>query len=271
MSRTRPRAFTLVEIMISISILALIMIAIYAAWSAILRGTKVGLAAAAEVQRSRVALRTIEDALSTVQMFEENSRYYSFVSDTSGQDATLSLVSHLPGSFPGAGIYPDQPVRRVTFFVEAGPNLEKQLVMTQAPILMATNGDQEPYSLVLARGVSSFNLSFWDMKTSDWVEEWLSTNTLPKTVMISLGFGHAKNYSSRPEEVVTRIVSLPATTVLRAWQTPMGQGRPGVTNRGGTNLVRPPGGPAQLLPPGQQPPPGPMPFPGSTPPIRRRR
>src|SRR5687767_4739636 len=106
----KTAGFTLLEIMISISILAMIIIAIYAAWSAILRGTKIGLTAAAEVQRSRIAMRLIDDALSTVQMFEENNRYYSFVSDTTGQDAALSLVSHLPASFPGGGIYADQPV-----------------------------------------------------------------------------------------------------------------------------------------------------------------
>src|SRR4051794_40200498 len=47
-------AFTLVEIMIAIGILALIMTAIFSTWTAILRSTKVGLDTAAAVQRARI-------------------------------------------------------------------------------------------------------------------------------------------------------------------------------------------------------------------------
>ena len=51
------RAFTLVEIMLALAIFGAVMIAIYSSWSSILRGSKVGLEAAAEAQRSRVAVR----------------------------------------------------------------------------------------------------------------------------------------------------------------------------------------------------------------------
>ena len=50
------RAFTLVEILLSIGILGMIMVAIYASWNAILRGSKAGLEAAADAQRGRIAI-----------------------------------------------------------------------------------------------------------------------------------------------------------------------------------------------------------------------
>src|SRR5438128_1577215 len=54
-------AFTLIEIMIAITILALVITAIYSSWTAILRASKAGLDAAASVQRARIAVRTLED------------------------------------------------------------------------------------------------------------------------------------------------------------------------------------------------------------------
>jgi prepilin-type N-terminal cleavage/methylation domain-containing protein len=48
-------AFTLVEILIALGILSMVLAAIYSSWTAILRASKVGLEAAAAVQRARIA------------------------------------------------------------------------------------------------------------------------------------------------------------------------------------------------------------------------
>src|ERR1044072_9178027 len=73
------RASTLIEVLIAMAIFAMVMLAIYPSWSAILRGSKVGLTAAAEAQRSRVAIRAIRDALTSAQLYVENLRYYWFL------------------------------------------------------------------------------------------------------------------------------------------------------------------------------------------------
>ena len=82
--------------MVAMTIFGMVMVAIYSSWSAILRGSKVGLNAAAEAQRSRIAVRAIRDALTSAQLYIENVRYYWFMADTSGDFAALSLVSRLP-------------------------------------------------------------------------------------------------------------------------------------------------------------------------------
>src|SRR5207247_414723 len=74
----RQRAFTLVEIMIAVAIFTAVMIAIYSSWSAILRGTRIGQEAAAEAQRSRVAVRALENSLMSLQMFLANIKYDYF-------------------------------------------------------------------------------------------------------------------------------------------------------------------------------------------------
>src|SRR5205823_12141066 len=78
------QGFTLLEVMVAITIFAMVLVAIYASWSAILRGSKAGLKAAAEAQRTRVALRAFEESLGATELFLENIRYYSFMADTSG-------------------------------------------------------------------------------------------------------------------------------------------------------------------------------------------
>jgi prepilin-type N-terminal cleavage/methylation domain-containing protein len=116
--RAAQLAFTLIEILIAIGIFAMVMVAIYSSWSAIMRGSRVALTAAAEVQRTRIAMRALQESLSSCVMYADNSKYYGFFADTGGNFAYLSFVARLPESFPGSGMFPGQPLRRFTLQVD---------------------------------------------------------------------------------------------------------------------------------------------------------
>jgi type II secretory pathway pseudopilin PulG len=217
-------AFTIIEIMIALFMFAMVLTAIYSTWISILRGTKAGLAAAAEVQRSRVAVRTIEEALTTAQLFNENVRYYYFDGITDGDHARLSMTSRLPATFPGIGRYGggDLVVRRVSFEVDTSPDGRNELLLTQSPVMATNIAEAKPYTMVLAKDVTQFTCEFWHQTlTKDWVDEWLYTNQLPHLVRVTLGLGKMKS-SSDPRDLSMRIVALPAQAVA------------GVQGRGGT-------------------------------------
>ena len=235
------KAFTLLEIMIAMGIFAMILTGIYATWMALMRGGDAAKRAAADVQRSRIALNTLHDALLTTLMYKGNITNYWFLADTSGDYADLELTSRLPASFPGVGSYGDQFVRRVRFKIQPGKNNGNELVMTQRPILLETSRGTEPYSMVLARNVTMFRLSFFDQKKGEWMDEWRDTNQLPKLVQIGLGLGK-KPGSSDPADLVTTIVSLPSNAVGGEMQTgaPVGPMPAGALPPGAV----PPGGPA---------------------------
>src|SRR2546426_1257745 len=223
----RQSAFTLVEIMIALAVFAAVMIAIYSSWSAILRGSRIGQEAAAEAQRSRVAVRALENSLMSLQMFVANIKYDYFSADTSDDFATLSFVAHLSKSFPRSGDFGDQVVRRLTFTVEPGTNADNVLLLRQNPILFQTSADEEENPLVLARNVKEFTLEFWGPRSNDWEQEWLYTNQLPKLVKFTLAFGRPNQRVLNPEDMVTRVISLAAMPVPVGVQTAGGlQARP---------------------------------------------
>src|SRR5438876_11514414 len=101
--RARQRAFTLVEIMIAVAVFAAVMIAIYSSWSAILRGSRIGQEAAAEAQRSRVAVRALENSLMSLQMFLANIKYYYFTATPGANLPRLGSFAIRPNAFPGIG------------------------------------------------------------------------------------------------------------------------------------------------------------------------
>jgi prepilin-type N-terminal cleavage/methylation domain-containing protein len=245
-SRPRP-AYTLLEVMIAISLFALVVAAIYACWSAVLRGSRGGLDAAAEVQRGRVAQRAIEEALTTAQLVTENLQWYSFTGETAGDVGYLSFVARLPLSFPGSGIFGDQVLRRVTFSVEPGKDSSQNLLLTQMPYLMAETADQEPYTIVLAKNVSLFALQFWSTNGSviagqgEWLDVWPFTNRLPNKIRYALAFDEGKKQSGAVPYVINSVVHLPSVGVgdrlpanAADGQTTAPPGPGGMNNPGGT-------------------------------------
>ena len=220
------RAFTLIEIMIAVTIFTLVLAAIYSSWTLILRATKVGREAAEQVQRQRIAVQTIENALTCVQSFQASARYYTFIVQN-GTEPLLSFTARLPDNFPRNGRFGGFNSRRVTFTVEAGPDSEKDLLLRQNPILMDMDRDEQDHPLVLARNVKSFTVECWDTNTVDWSEEWDNTNQIPPKVRFTLVLGGNKNNNgfgdASPELAVTRVVAMPSSTVPVAVQT---QGRP---------------------------------------------
>jgi type II secretory pathway component PulJ len=253
--KNRNSGFTLVEIMIALGIFMMVIFAIYSTWSAVLRGSKTGLDAAATAQRSRVAIHAVEDSLTCATMFSANPAFYSFLADTDAGDfSSLTFTSHLPMSFPGAGLFGDQAVRRVSFYVEPDPLYRRRLVMMQTPLLQEASEHPEGYPLILARGVKEFLLEYWDIRKGEWATDPPPTNQLPAMVRVTLS-STSSTEGSAPPETVTRIVRIASTAVSPSMQAPLLP--PGVAPFPGPGGIIPgPGGGTIIGGTGVPPPPG---------------
>ncbi|MGA2181254.1 MAG: prepilin-type N-terminal cleavage/methylation domain-containing protein [Verrucomicrobiota bacterium] len=232
-NQSRYRAFTLVEIMVAIAIFGMIVAAIYSTWILILRASRTGLETAAQAQRERIAVRTIEDSLTCIQSFQASMQYYYFFVQN-GDQPVLSFTARVPEIFPRNGRFGDFNLRRLTFTVEPGPDAtgsEKDLVLRQNPILMDLDGDEQHYPLVLARNVKDFVVECWDTNTMQWDDKWGGTNSIPPMVRVSLLLGGNADSGSAATLAITRLVALPSSTMPTVVQMPTGGG-------GG-----PPGGP----------------------------
>ena len=211
-NRRRARGFTIIEIMTAMFIFAMVVAAIFASWSAIAHGAASGNRAAATAQRSRIALRTIEDALGATRSYVADVEYYTFDADN-GSEPYLSFVSKLSPTFPRSGRWPEFDVRRVTFVVEQGQDNTKRLVLRQNPVLMDMDQDEQNFPVVLANDVQKFEMGFWDKQKGDWLDEWTQTNQLPQMVKFTIRLGGDENE-------ITRIVALPSVAVQAGWQIP---------------------------------------------------
>ena len=232
------QAFTLIEIMVAIAIFMMVLAAIYSTWQLVTRATQVGQSAAAQAQRQRVALRTIEDALMCCQSFQASQKYYSFILQN-GQSPVFSFAARLPEIFPRNGKFGDFNLRRVTFSLEAAEEFGagKNLVLRQNPILMDMDADEQKNPLILARNVRTFAVECWDTNQLDWVTEWENTNSIPPLIRVGLVLGgNTEAGANAPELSIVRAFSMPSSMM------------PAVVQHGTANGPGAPGGGGQLPP-----------------------
>ncbi len=233
-------AFTLLEIMLAIAIFSLVIGAMYSSWTAIIRGTAAAQATAADVQRERIAMRSIEDAFLSAQLFSTNAYFYYFEALNEGNFASISLAARLPESFPLGGVFvEDETLRRVTFYAEPLKKGGNQLIMRQTPLFVEEPTDEDYYEMVLTKNLSLFEIEFYDPLEDEWLVEWPDTNMLPVAVKISLGFTQPNSRSRKDETIAVRTIALPALTITPDMQVPRGgaasrniRSRGGQTQRG---------------------------------------
>jgi prepilin-type N-terminal cleavage/methylation domain-containing protein len=213
------RAFTLIEIMVSIAIFALVIGAIYASWMALIRSSQVARDVAAQAQRQRVTLRTIEDSLMAIQSFQASPQYYSFIVEN-GDSPVFSFAARVPEVFPRNGkfINPstgrDYNLRRLDFRVESDADGVKNLVLRQNPILMDLDEDEQKYPVVLARNVRKFSVECWNTNRLEWADEWQDTNAIPPLLRVHLVVGgNVAAGADAPDVSVTRVLSPPSQTM----------------------------------------------------------
>jgi prepilin-type N-terminal cleavage/methylation domain-containing protein len=224
--------FTLIEIMIAIAIFSMVIAAIYSTWAVIMKASLVAQNVAAQAQRQRVTLRTLEDSLMAVESFQASPQYYSFVVEGDENAAVLSFTARVPEIFPRNGKFTDPNtgrdfnLRRLTYSLEAGDGNEKNLVLRQNPVLMDMDPDEQQFPLVLARNVRKFTVECWDTNKLDWVTEWLDTNSIPKLLRVGLVLGgNTAAGVSAPDFSVARVYSLPSQTLPAGRQNGVGGNR----------------------------------------------
>lgn len=237
-SNKATKAFTLLEIMVAISLLSLIVIAIYSSWNTILKSSRVALDAAAASQRERITMRTLQDSLLCACMFNANATNYLFEASSDSDFSYLTFVARLPKSFPRGGKFGDLNIRRLEFAVEKGNDNKPNLVLRQRPLVADFTKDEAEHPLILAHDVVKFLVEFIDPKSGDWIPEWTYTNQLPREARITVGLGHLDQYSQKAQEARVAVVALPSVSVsagLQAIGGPGPGGAPGQNNPANNN------------------------------------
>lgn len=203
----RRRAFTLIEMVVSLAVMGLLGASLVTAATIAFRARDAAAQQVVAVREAMIALDVIEQELSGALPPSESSPLSAgFVGFESGTAQSPAGTIEFCALASDAGAASDDPLAEGARWVQIGLVSDGQssaLVRSINRNLLATI-QEEPAQEVLLSGVSAFTVRFYD--GADWLDEWDSANygnSLPLAIEITLELDapspvdSTHNYSAR--------------------------------------------------------------------------
>jgi prepilin-type N-terminal cleavage/methylation domain-containing protein len=199
-------AFTLLEVMLAVTILAVVMTAVYAVWSAGLAGWKRSSSVSENLQRQRIVMDTLAELTKSAVFFTSKDSLYKIVGEHSPNNG--DMVSFVTGSDvllpPSEAL--DAGMRRVTISLERDQYNRAYLAIANATALESPDAPESP-SHVLCSDVSGFAVRYRDPRSGSMEEKWDEDTLPPSAIEYTVAFG--ANDGRTPPVIMTRTFELP--------------------------------------------------------------
>jgi len=192
--------------MLAVTLLAIVITAVYGIWSVSLQAWRRGEDAAAMFQRQRIVLENLNELAKSVVYFDTDTTVYrvygrhneaegDLISFVTASDALLP-----PSEMAIAGM------RRVTIWLAKDQLDRPVLAIANAPALEIEDAPPLP-SHVLSTDVSGFSVRYWNASTSEWRDDWQEEDTIPDAIEFTVTFGSTGTRNT--PIAVTRAVEFP--------------------------------------------------------------
>jgi hypothetical protein len=220
--KKRAAGFTLVEAIVAVSILGMVSFMVFKSLLSVMGATKMGAEAADQVQRERVAIKTVEVGLRGMVYYEQNQDMYALNMDLIDQDYPyFSFVARVPPDFIGSREFNGQALRRLSFFVD-DVDESRALVLEQSHVMRAPQGE-DPVPVVrsiLAPQLEQFMILFWSTSAEAWIDEWTETNSLPSRVKVEMALTRKDGGDVQLKDIHKREVAIHSISITKANQNP---------------------------------------------------
>jgi type II secretion system protein J len=182
------RAFTLLEMLVAIALMAIIAGSLYASLNIAFRARRSALRVTESVRRAELALDLVrQDLQAAVRPYGVLAGIFAGTDDrdTQGRDAdALVFYASVPDLEPTQGV---GDVKKIELACETSDDGTSQVLVRLTTANLLAPETPEPEREVLATGVYAFNLRYFD--GSEWQDSWDSStedDTLPVAVEVTL-------------------------------------------------------------------------------------
>jgi prepilin-type N-terminal cleavage/methylation domain-containing protein len=215
-SRSARAGFTLVEVLLAVTILGFVMTAVYSTWSAALTAWRRGSDASEVFQRQRIVMDALTELAQSVVYFGASPSLYAVVGVSNpGWGDSVSFVTGSDALLPPSEAI-NAGMRRVTISMEQDEYGRKYLALVNAPAVSESNvvsvTTYTPQAHVLSMEVSGFSIRYLDPRDNIWYEKWEETSLIPFAMEFTVAFGQQGD--RLPPVVVTRAIDLPVAVFI---------------------------------------------------------
>jgi general secretion pathway protein J len=220
--------FTLVEVILAVSILSIVIVGVYGIWSASLKAWRHGGEATEVFQRQRVVMETLTELTQSAVYFAASPELYAIVgAKTPGLGDSVSFVTASDAFLPPSEAS-DVGMRRVTISLEQDDYHRTYLAIVNQPALTVKEDSKQVLQAhVVSMDVSGFFVRYLDPRNGDWSEKWEDPNIVPSAIEFTVVFGQPGDQI--PPVTVTRAIDLPVADFINHAANP-GLGQLSSTN-----------------------------------------
>jgi len=211
--RTR-RAFSLLEILLAVTIMALVMTVVYGTWNTVFMAWKRSQDVTESLHRQRVVMETLVELTSSAVYFGGDAETYGMRGDdNSGMGSEISFVTASDAALPPSEAEL-RGLRRVTLKLDQDDEGQLCLAMSNDLATGLPLGESEETWHTLSRDVSEFVVRYQDARDQSWYDSWREDLTLPMAIEYTVMFS-APDEKSSPLTLVRRVELVTADYALR--------------------------------------------------------
>jgi general secretion pathway protein J len=190
----KNRGFTLVEVMVAASILALIMAIIYGAFAGSLKTMEICTEGSDVYRKARLILNRITEELSCAYLPAEQDipgiQYAFIAEDRQEEDVPQDTLHFISTALPLKG--PSTGLKEVGYYITLDPETDEPVLVMREDTTPDDHPDEGGGSYLIGVGIWGLDFTFYDARGRDW-ERWDSTASifagkLPECVKISIFF-----------------------------------------------------------------------------------
>jgi general secretion pathway protein J len=190
----KNRGFTLVEVMLAASILALIMAILYGAFAGSLKTMTISKEGGEVYRKARLILNRIAQEISCAYLPLEGEipgMQYAFIAeDRQEEDVPQDTLHFISTAHPLKG--PSTGLKEIGYYIAPDPETNESVLLMREDATPDDHPDEGGRSYLVAGGIGGIDFTYYDDRGGEW-ERWDTTTSifagrLPQLVKISIFF-----------------------------------------------------------------------------------
>jgi len=188
-SGAHRQAFTLLEVLLAVSILGIMSLMIFGSFRSLVESTTQAEQALDRLHQGEEVLDQLVRSLRSAAWFDSQPTLYAFQHEKGTGDPPDDMASWVSSTM--AFLPPNYPTReglnRIFLGIEEIDG-ETGLAVSAYPYMLSPDDEEveevEPW--LISPRIKGFSLRYYDLTEEDWVDEWERDNQLPTTVEVTL-------------------------------------------------------------------------------------
>ncbi len=174
----KQRGFTLLEVLLAMSLLSIMMVLLFASLSTSARSWNLGEQKIAQVNEKAVTYGFLKRYLGNARPLwgrDDGQRVFMF----QGQRQAVKFVSDMPLSSAYKGL------QQFELYLDKY-NGSQRLMVSVNPFSFQENSETEAQPQILLVQITSFKMHYFDAEVQEWAQQWQDKETLPALVKVSI-------------------------------------------------------------------------------------